>query len=179
MSWVPLVSEEQASPEVKQKYDYIRERWSFVPNYFYALGRDRQSLEDQMNLFTNAMFDDRAGGLPRIIKEQIAIVVSGINTSSYCIAAHMEILGSLGMDKKIARKLAVDYPSAPVEPKVQELFRFADKLTRRPGDMEKADVDRLREAGWSDGAIFDTVLVTSLYACANRFSAGLGLLPDF
>ncbi len=63
--------------------------------------------------------------------------------------------------------------------KVMELFRFADKLTRSPGEMEKADVDRLREAGWSEAAIFDAVLVTSLYACANRFSAGLGLIADF
>ena len=178
MSWVPVVPEDQASPEVKRMYDYIRERWGFVPNYFYALGRDQQLLRDQMNLFTNAMFDDH-GGLPRVIKEQIALVVSGLNISSYCLAAHLEILGKLGVDKATGRKLALDYASAPVEPKVMELFRFVDKLTRRPGDMEKADVDRLREAGWSDAAIVDAVLVASIYACANRFSAGLGLMPDF
>jgi uncharacterized peroxidase-related enzyme len=114
-----------------------------------------------------------------VIKEQIALVVSGLNMSSYCLAAHMEILGRLGIEKAMSRKLALDYASAPVEPKVLELFKFADKLTRRPDDMKKADVDRLREAGWSDAAILDTVLIASLYACANRFSAGLGLLPDF
>lgn len=177
MSWVPLVTDEQASPEVKRLYDSIREKWGFVPNYFLALGCDRQLLQDQMNLFTNALFEDR--GLPRVIKEQIALVVSGLNMSSYCLAAHMEILGRLGIEKAMSRKLALDYSSAPVEPKVMELFKFADKLTRRPDDMKKADVDRLREAGWNDAAIVDTVLIASLYACANRFSAGLGLLPDF
>ena len=177
MSWVPLVSDQQASPEVKRIYDSIRERWGFVPNYFHALGRDQQLLQDQMNLFTNAMYDDR--GLPRIIKEEIALVVSGLNTSTYCLAAHMQILGNLGVEKAVGRKLAVDYASAPVEPNVMELFRFAEKLTRRPADIEKADVDRLREAGWSEAAIVDTVLVTSLYNCANRFSAGLGLIADF
>ena len=177
MSWVPLVPDDHASPEVKRMYDYIRERWGFVPDYFYALGRDAQLLQDQMNLFTNAMFEKR--GLPRVIKEQIALVVSGLNISSYCLPAHLEILGRLGIDKAAGRKLALDYASAPVEPKVMEIFRFVDKLTRRPGDMEKADVDRLREAGWGDAAIVDAVLVASLYACANRFSAGLGLMPDF
>ena len=177
MSWVPLVSDDQASPEIKRMYDYIRKRWGFVPNYFYALGRDAQLLQDQMNLFTNAMYEDR--GLPRLIKEQIALVVSWLNISSYCLAAHLEILGTLGVDKATGRRLALDYTSAPVEPRVMELFRFADKLTRRPGEMEKADVDRLRAAGWSDAAIVDAVLVASIYACANRFSAGLGLMPDF
>jgi uncharacterized peroxidase-related enzyme len=177
MSWIPLVTDEQASPEVKKLYDFLREKWSFVPNYFLALGGDRQLLVDQMNLFTNAMFEDR--GLPRVIKEQVALVVSGLNTSSYCVAAHMEILGSLGVPKALGRKLAIDYENAPVEPRVLELFKFAAKLTRSPADMEKADVERLRAAGWNDAAILDTVLVASLYACANRFSAGLGLLPDF
>ena len=177
MSWVPLISDEQATPEVRQLYDYIRERWSFVPNYFRALGHDAQLLRDQTNLYTNVMFDER--GLPRVVKEQLAIVVSGLNVSTYCLPAHLEILGRLGLDKAIGRKLSLNYPSAPVEPKVMELFRFADKLTRSPGEMEKADVDRLREAGWNEAAILDAVLVASLYACANRFSAALGLIADF
>ena len=98
MSWIPIVSEEQASPEVKRTYDYIRDRWTFLPNYFHALGRDGQLLQDQAHLYTNAMFDQRA--LPRVVKEQIALVVSGINTSTYCLAAHMEILGKLGVQSR-------------------------------------------------------------------------------
>jgi uncharacterized peroxidase-related enzyme len=148
-----------------------------VPNYFRALGHAGPIVVGPGDLYTNAMFDDR--GLPRVVQEQLAIVVSGLNVSTYCLPAHLEMLGRLGLDKAIGRKPAPNYPSAPVEPKVMDLFRFADKLTRSPGGMEKADVDRLREAGWSEAAIFDAVLVTSLYACANRFSAGLGLIADF
>jgi uncharacterized peroxidase-related enzyme len=177
MSWVSLVGQEQAKPDVKQIYDEIQRRWGFVPNYFMALGHDAQLLKDQKDLFTNAMFDDRE--LPRVVKEQIALVVSGLNTSSYCVPAHMEIMGRLGFERALARKLALDHATAPVEPRVHELFTFVEKLTRRPGEMEQADVERLRTAGWTDGQIFEAVLITSLYACANRFSAGLGLLPDF
>lgn len=177
MSWVPSVSKEQASPEVKRIYEFLSENWGFVPNYFLALGSSPQFLQDQVSLFTHVMFEERA--LPKIVKEQVALVVSGINLSNYCLAAHLEILGRLGIDKSMSRKLALDYRNASVEPKVMELFRFADKLTRRPADIEKPDVDRLREAGWGDAAILETMLVVSLYACANRFSAGVGLIADF
>jgi len=177
MSWVPAVSEEQASPEVKRIYDYLRENWGFVPNYFLALSAQPQFLQDQVNLFTHVMIDEHA--LSKIIKEQIALVVSGINLSNYCLAAHLEILGRLGIDKSLSRKLALSYESAPVEPRVMALFRYADKLSRRPADMEKSDVDRLREHGWEDSAILETTLVVSLYACANRFSSGIGLVADF
>src|SRR5579863_7474210 len=75
MPFLPVLPEEQASDEVKKIYEYVSRRWGFLPNYFQALARDRQLLEDQVNLYTNAMFDER--GLPKVIKEQIATVVSG------------------------------------------------------------------------------------------------------
>ncbi len=114
MSWIPIVTEDQANAEVQRMYAYIRERWSFVPNYFYALGRNAQLLQDQTHLYTNAMFDERPGGLPRLIKEQIATVVSALNTSTYCLAAHMEILGRLGMPRPVVPPL----PPPSVPPKL-------------------------------------------------------------
>src|SRR5215467_11014894 len=177
MSWLPTTPAENVSPESKEIFDFLGKNWGFVPNYFQALGHAPQLLQDQVNLFTHVMCQE--GARPKIVKEQIALVVSGISLSSYCLAAHLEILGRLGIDKKQSRKLALDYESADVDPKVMELFRFAAKLTRQPADLEKPDFDRLREAGWSDAAILETILVTSLYACANRFSAGLGLVADF
>ena len=103
MSWVSSVSAEQASPEVRNVYSFLQEKWGFVPNYFKALGGHPQLLQDQVNMFTHAMFEERA--LPRAIKEQIALVVSGINLSNYCLAAHLEILETLGYGKSLARKL--------------------------------------------------------------------------
>ncbi len=177
MSFLPVVPDEEATTEVKKIYEYVTRRWGFLPNYFQALGHAPQLLQDQVNLYTNAMQDQR--GLPKIIKEQIATVVSAINMSSYCLPAHLEILGRMGMDRSLSRRLSIDYKSAPLDPKVMELLKFCEKLTTQPGDMRRADIEKLRDLGWSDAAIFDAVLITSLYACANRFSAGLGLTPDF
>jgi alkylhydroperoxidase family enzyme len=86
----------------------------------------------------------------------------------------------MGMDKSLSRRLSIDYKSAPLDPKVMEQLNFCEKLTSNPSDMRpRADIEKLRELGWNDDSIFDAVLVTSLFACANRFSAGLGLTPDF
>ena len=177
MSWVSSVSAEQASPEVRNVYSFLQEKWGFVPNYFQALGGHPQLLQNQVNMFTHAMFEERA--LPRAIKEQIALVVSGINLSSYCLAAHLEILGRLGFEKSFARKLALNFESAPLDPKVMTLFQFLAKVSRQPADIERQDFDRVREAGWNDAEITEGDLVASLYACANRFSAAIGLVADF
>lgn len=176
MAYVNQIAEEQAGPELKPLYAQVREALGFMPNYYLALGRSPKLLEAQM-AFGGAILKD--GALPKVIKEQIGLVVSGINTSSYCVAIHMELLRGLGVEKPLGRKLATDYASAPVGDKVQALFRFADKLTRRPDDITKADVHGVRAAGWDEAALFETVLVASLFNLFNRVSIGLGLVADF
>jgi uncharacterized peroxidase-related enzyme len=177
MSWVPLVTVEEATSETKNIYDFLQNNWGFVPNYYQALGPYPQLLKDQVDMFTHVMFVERA--LTREIKEQIALVVSGINLSNYCLAAHLEILGRLGFDRAFARKLAMNFEAAAVEPKVMALFKFVAKVSRQPADMVRQDFDTVREAGWTDAEITEGALVASLYACANRFSAAIGLVADF
>jgi uncharacterized peroxidase-related enzyme len=176
MAWVPEISEEQASPELRRLYEMIRPDFGFVPPFYKAQGLVPRAIEGQLPIFPAILGD---GALPQKTKEQIAIVVSGLNTSSYCVALHLDLLRKFGIEKPIGRKLAVDYPHAPVEPKVQALFRFADKLTKSPSDIEQSDVDTLRAAGWNDQQIIETVLTAALFNFANRVSIGLGLMADF
>jgi Arginase family len=112
------------------EYRECLSRWGFVPNYFEALGRDHQLLNDQFNLFTNAMSIER--GLSKLIKEQIATVVSAINMSSDCLPTHLGILGRMDMDKSLCRKLSIDYKLVPLEPNVMELLELCEKLSIRP-----------------------------------------------
>ena len=60
------------------------------------------------------------------------------------------------------------------------MLGFAVKLTETPAATSDADIDALREAGFSDRDILDIV---GYYAYANRIADGLGLetedwIPD-
>lgn len=177
MSFVSKVSEADAGPELKPLYEQMRERYfGFVPNYFQALGRWPQVIERQMALAGIVLGD---GTLTTPLKEQILLVVSGINSSSYCIAVHMELLRRLGVEKPLGRKLATDYASAPVGAKEMALFCFADKLTRSPSDISRADAEAVLQAGWNEAALVETVLTVAWANFINRVSFGLGLVADF
>lgn len=176
MSFIGLVSDEQASPALKELYAKIRDSFGFLPNYFQALGRAPHALETHLAL-GEALGKD--GALSQAVKEEIGLVVSGINSSSYCIAAHLEILRKLGVEKSLGRKLATDYANAPVGEKEKALFRFADKLTRKPFDITREDVQAVRQAGWDEQALLETVLAVAWFNFINRISAGLGLVADF
>ena len=55
------------------------------------------------------------------------------------------------------------------------MLDYCAKLTRAPGDMLEADVERLREAGFDDRAILDIAQVAAYYAYVNRIADGLGV----
>ena len=176
MSFVGKVLESEAGPELKPLYQRIREDYGFLPNYFQALGRAPEVIEKDRALASVLLRD---GALPGAVKERIMLVVSGINSSSYCVAAHMELLRRLGVEKALGRKLATDYAGAPVEDKVMALFRFADKLTRNQSEIEKADADAVFQAGWDEAALIETVLTVAWANFVNRVAFGLGLFADF
>lgn len=60
------------------------------------------------------------------------------------------------------------------------MLDYAYKLTLTPWDMVEADVQLLREHGFSDRAILDINQITGYYAYVNRLADGLGVpLEDF
>ena len=55
------------------------------------------------------------------------------------------------------------------------MLDYVAKLTREPWSMVEADVQSLRESGFSDVAILDIVQVAGYYAYVNRLADGLGV----
>jgi uncharacterized peroxidase-related enzyme len=176
MPFVDEITQTDADPRLQAIYRNVEQRMGFLPHYFQALGPKPEVIEAQLALNEAIMHD---AALTTTVKEQIGVAVSGINSSSYCIAIHMELLRRFGVEKAVARKLATDYVNAAVDDKTKALLRFADKLTRKPLDVEEPDVDALRQAGWDDAAIRETVLTVAYFNYINRVSFGLGLVADF
>ena len=55
------------------------------------------------------------------------------------------------------------------------MLGYAVKLSLEPWNMEEADVQELRDAGFSNAGILDIAHVTSYYAYVNRLANGLGV----
>lgn len=55
------------------------------------------------------------------------------------------------------------------------MLRYAVKVTRTPAAVTEADVESLRQVGFSDLDILHIVEVTAYYAYANRVADGLGI----
>ncbi len=67
-----------------------------------------------------------------------------------------------------------DIESAPLTGADRVMLRYVEKLTLRPGHVEREDVDALRAAGFSDPGIVDVAAHVALFSFMNRIVDGLG-----
>ena len=76
------------------------------------------------------------------------------------------------------RQIKVDYRQADLSERERAILDYAVKLTRRPMDMVRGDVEALRAVGLDDGAIHDVAQVTGFFNLYNRLADGLGVEPE-
>ena len=83
-------------------------------------------------------------------------------------------------DDELVAALQTDYRQAKLSPANRAMLDYVYKLTLTPWEMVEADVQTLREHGFSDQAILDINQITAYYAYVNRIADGLGVpLEDF
>jgi alkylhydroperoxidase family enzyme len=80
----------------------------------------------------------------------------------------------LGDRRKVDAVLA-DYHTAPITVAEKALLEYVEKVNGNCPAVEQADVDRLHEAGWTDEAIYDAVMVCGLFNFYNRWVDAVGV----
>jgi uncharacterized peroxidase-related enzyme len=75
----------------------------------------------------------------------------------------------------LVSRIEADYSTADLDERRRAMLEYAEKLTRTPSEMTRADVDALRDAAFSDADVLAIAEVTAYYAYANRMADGLGV----
>ena len=68
-----------------------------------------------------------------------------------------------------------DLEGAPVTPQERALLELVHVLTLHPYRCQDDDVQRVRDAGWTDPQIAEGVYITALFAFFNRVADAFGL----
>jgi uncharacterized peroxidase-related enzyme len=107
-------------------------------------------------------------------RELFATYVSSKNECRFCAGAHRAVTErALGGTTVV--DAALDGGAAEgLSPKVRAILPFLEKLAVTPGDVERADVERLHAAGIGDAAIADAVYVAMLFCMYNRVVDAMG-----
>lgn len=107
MSLVPLLQDDQLSPEARAVFDDIRETrdTDFVNNFWRALAHDPVTLRRTWESVKEVM---APGALDPLVKEMVYVAVSATNNCEYCIRSHSAAARAKGMtDAMLMELLAV------------------------------------------------------------------------
>ncbi|MFT4199857.1 carboxymuconolactone decarboxylase family protein [Gordonia sp. (in: high G+C Gram-positive bacteria)] len=172
MSTVPQIDRSTATGSVKENLDQINGAFGTVPAMFATVANSPAALASMWGSF--GAFG--GGVLGPALGEQIAVAVANRNKCEYCLAAHTALGRKAGLT---ADQLDSAQVGTSDDEKTAALLAFALKLVDERGQVPAADVEALRQLGWSDEEIVETVGQVALNLYTNYVNIALGVPVDF
>ena len=71
--------------------------------------------------------------------------------------------------------MLADYRTAPIDDRQKALFAFIEKMNDQSNSIRADDIDRLKDAGWSEEAIYDAITVCALFRFYNAWIDATGV----
>lgn len=108
-------------------------------------------------------------------RELIAAYVSGLNRCTFCRGTHEATALLFGVPEGLVEHLLNDETLAKAPNRLRPLLAYARKLTLNQISMTSTDAEQVFEAGWSERALHDTILIAATFNFMNRFVHGHGI----
>jgi uncharacterized peroxidase-related enzyme len=112
--------------------------------------------------------------LSRGLRELIGAYLSRRNQCSFCSCAHAPVAAQL-LGRELVEEVLQDVETSRLDAAHKELFRYVGKLAENPALVAADDIARLKQHGWSEEAIYDTLTVASLFKFYNTWNNGSGV----
>jgi len=164
------------SPAMQAYFDKCQEKLGFVPNVLKAYAFDMAKLEAFVAMYNDLML--APSGLSKLEREMIAVAVSSQNHCYYCLVAHGGAVRVLSNDPPLGELMAMNYRAARLTKRQRAMLDFAVKLTEEPWNIEDADRDALRRAGFLERDIFDIAAVAAFFNMSNRVASATDMRPN-
>jgi len=175
MSYIEVIPESEATGELAELYEKYCDKNGRVENVLKIHSLHPKAMTSHMQLYLTAVH--RSSPLTKQQREMIGITVSRLNGCSYCVSHHTRSLKRILREdeKETADFLAKGEPAQRLNKHDLTMLAYCEKLTREPSAMTAADVQQLRDTGFSDRAIHDIALVVGYFCFVNRMVLALGV----
>lgn len=163
MTRLQSVTPDTATGKTKEIFDGLTQKQGKVVNIFQGMGNSAAALEAYL-----AMAGALAKGeLATEDREAIYLAVSESNGCQYCVAAHTAISNNAGISEEVT-KAARQFRAA--DEKRQTLLNFIRQVIDKRGFVADDEVQAVRDAGYTDGQIAESVAYIGLATYSNLFN---------
>ncbi len=177
MPFIEWIEEKDAQGDVAKGYGFYfqkRPDRTQVADIIKCFSHRPDFMQQVMDFSWQIHFCD--GHLPEKVKEMIATLVSGQNRCPYCMHSHAYFLHRHGAEDAAVEHIGRgEIEEAPITEAEKALLRFAKLLTHESYRNTPEEVQKLRDAGWTEPQIAEAVYITAMFAFFNRVANGFGL----
>jgi uncharacterized peroxidase-related enzyme len=151
------------APEAQAQLDGVNAKLGSVPNIFGTFANSPAVLDFYMQ---------GSGALGKTsisaaLRESIALSVAGLHGCDYCASAHTVIGKGAGLDDAETGK---NLHARSADAKTQAVLDFTAKLVKSRANVTDADVQSVKDAGYSDGEVLEIVAVVAFNIFTNYFN---------
>ena len=162
--------------DVRVRILAVQEKSGFVPNVFLALAHRPEEFR-AFFAYHDALME-KQGGLSKAEREMIVVATSGANHCQYCVVAHGAILRVRAKNPLIADQVAINYRKADITPRQKAMLAFALQVALASHEIQDADLEAVRQAGFADDEIWDIAAVAAFFALSNRMANFTSMRPN-
>mgnify|MGYP001442897725 FL=1 len=162
--------------DIRETILVVQEKSGFVPNVFLALA-NRPDEFRAFFAYHDALME-KEGGLTKGEREMIVVATSAHNQCIYCVVAHGAILRIREKNPQLADQIASNYRKADITPRQKAMLDFALKVSKSSHEINNADIDDMRELGFSNDDIWDIGAISALFALSNRMANLTSMRPN-
>lgn len=171
---VPELSE--LPDDIRQLIVEVQEKSGFVPNVFLTLAHR----PDEFRAFF-AHHDALMGsndGLSKAERELIVVATSARNGCLYCVVAHGAILRIRSKNPLLADQVATNPYKADLTDRERHIVDFALRMAEDSASVTDAEIQAMRDHGFSDDEIWDIGAITAFFAMSNRLANLSSMRPN-
>ena len=176
ISRFPVPELNELPEDIRERILAVQEKSGFVPNVFLALAHRPDEFR-AFFAYHDALME-KEGGLTKGEREMIVVTTSGLNQCIYCVVAHGAILRIRERNPLLADQLATNYRKADITPRQKAMLDFAVKVSLQAYEISDADIDDMRQHGFSQEDIWDIGAISALFALSNRMANLTSMRPN-
>ena len=180
-AWIEMIPESEATGVLREMYDNARTPHGTVDNVMKAHSLRPHTMAGHVALYRSVLHHSDIT-LPLWLLEIVASYTSIKNRCSYSLTHHFMNARRLIDDDERADEIYAALqdgePERQFSGKELALLIYAEKLTMSVGNMEKSDIDALRDQDCSDGEILEVNQVVAYFNYSNRLLNGLGVTTE-
>lgn len=150
----------QATGQARELLQGVERQLGEVPNVFKVMALSPPILKGYLEM-SRSVTD---AGLDPALREQIAVAVAGINRCDYCASAHTAVGKRRGVSQP---ELDLNLQARSENIKTEAVLGLAKAILNRKGEVTDVEIDRLREAGFSNRQLVELIIYIGLSATAN------------